>query len=98
MELSDFIAKSIAEVIKGLEKAETSAYAFGIRGDRGIEFDVAVRDKKTRRKAGGAKAGIGIVTLGGDTSKQDSDENVQRLRFTVYPKPIAKKKTSPKKK
>ena len=79
IELSEFIKKTIADVIKGLEEAETDKYKFGLYKDRGIEFDVAVVGKSSA----GAKAGLKIFSLGAGINKKITESNVHRIKFRV---------------
>lgn len=79
IELSDFIKKTIADVIKGLEEAETEKYKFGLYKDKGIEFDVAVVGKSST----GVKAGLKIFSIGTGVEKRISNSNVHRIKFRV---------------
>lgn len=79
IELSEFIKKTIADVIKGLEEAESERYKFTLYKDKGIEFDVAVVGKTST----GAKAGLKIFSIGAGASKNKTESNVHRIKFRV---------------
>ncbi len=89
MELKEFVAQTIQQIVDGVVTAQgqISAKEYNVcqMGQlQSIEFDVAVT--VSEGVSGGAGAGIaiaGILKLGVDGQTESASESVSRVRFTI---------------
>ena len=101
MDLENFIAESVRELIAGVRKGQELALKEGAiicprtEGYESVEFDVAVTattDKETKGKAGLRVCSVGV---GGEHSGEETHSTVTRVKFSVlvsYPLPPGKAK------
>jgi len=78
MELSDFIQKSLQEIVEAIEHSETKMHSFELAKDMGVEFDVAVSSGSSSR----VKSSITVLSARSRTA----EEKIHRLRFRLHPK------------
>jgi hypothetical protein len=87
MELSEFVQRTIQDVVKGVKDAIPFAEKGGARIAVGntcnIEFDVAVTTVEAGEKKGGAGIFIWAVGLGGQAKSEVSSSTVTRIKFPV---------------
>ena len=93
MELQDFIAETLKQIISGVRLAQESASELGAkinpRGGamvemRNVHFDVAVSTRKGGETKGGIDVFEGLVGAGGFQEQSDAaDSAMSRIKFSV---------------
>jgi len=94
MDLKNFIAKTITDIIAGLDdasnitKKKIGLYSTGKDNQRHIEFDVAVAVQDKNKINGGIEGGIKvleIIEIGakGKKAKETNNSSVSRIKFGV---------------
>lgn len=107
MELKEFIAKTILDIIEGIDSAsnhlrnknkEVGLYSTGKENQRHVEFDVAVTvsNKEGGSADGGGKINVVSVFQVGANAQltyEETDSTVSRIKFGVRINDINTKKT-----
>lgn len=93
MELQDFIAETLKEIISGVRRAQESAIDLGAkinpRGGsivemRNVQFDVAVSTSEGAEKKGGIGVFVGPVGSVGSQDQSDlASSSMSRIKFSV---------------
>ncbi len=93
MELQDFIAETLKEIISGVRRAQESAIALGAkinpRGGsivemRSVQFDVAVSTDEGTGEKGGIGVLVGPVgTVGSQNQSDVASSSMSRIKFSV---------------
>ena len=87
MNLSDFIATTITEIIKGVQKASEytskniGIYSSGNNNQRHVEFDIAVvvEDKNSQGREGGMN--LRVLEFNSQGKNEHRDSSVSRVKF-----------------
>ncbi|MFZ3080730.1 MAG: hypothetical protein WA109_13700 [Bellilinea sp.] len=109
MELKEFVAESIIQLIEGVKLAQVHAEdnnaLVAPRGNQkeinfgwkpqNIEFDVAVTTTDTAEGTGGAGIFVAALTLGGKVKGEISNQTLSHIKFTIpiYLQPQATSRT-----
>lgn len=92
MELREFIAKTLQQIIDGVSDVqEYAGERGGIIGDhprnsprtQNVEFDVAVTTQDGTQAKGGAGLFVGPVGIGTNLGSDRSNQSVSRIKFSV---------------
>jgi hypothetical protein len=93
MELQDFIAETLKEIISGVRRAQESAIELGAkinpRGGsivemRSVQFDVAVSTEEGIGEKGGIGVFVGPVgTVGSQNQSDVASSSMSRIKFSV---------------
>lgn len=92
--LSDFVSRTLSEIIKGVSDAQEYAKDTGaVIGPslaldykdrfKDVEFDVAVSSKEGEAAKGGLGVFLANVGIGGQVQADASREGTNRIRFSV---------------
>lgn len=93
MELKEFIKTALLDIVSGVNEANKISDRFQISsqyhsgkqiGGQDVEFDVAVANDTSERKAGKAGLGLSVVSLGGEISTDHRGRQLNRLRFKIF--------------
>ncbi|MEK7613136.1 MAG: hypothetical protein AAB449_03265 [Patescibacteria group bacterium] len=89
MELKDFITKVLSDIVNGVEAANRDAIREikldSSKGDRTVEFDIAVTAEDTLTTEGQAKVEVlSLISGGGGVEKEVKNSSVSRIKFGVY--------------
>ena len=93
MELHEFITKVLEDVSLGIKNANKSVEGqpftierYRRENERGyISFDVAVTTSNASEKGGGVGLHVQVLNIGANGSKQESQENYNRIKFFIIP-------------
>lgn len=106
MELQDFIAETLKEIISGVRRAQESAIELGAkinpRGGsivemRNVQFDVAVSTSEGAEKKSGISVFVGPVGSVGSQNQSDlMSSSMSRIKFSVPLKLPIQPKARPK--
>jgi hypothetical protein len=93
MELQDFIAETLKQIISGVRRAQESAIDLGAKVNprggsivemRNVHFDVAVSTSEGTEKKGSIGVSVGPVGSVGPQDQSDvASSSMSRIRFSV---------------
>jgi hypothetical protein len=92
MELKDFVAKTIAEIVQGVREAQQTVGPLGavvnprlLHGveSQSIDFDVQVSTSEGGKMKGGLGVFVGGFGAGAQSQSDSKEASAGRIRFTV---------------
>ena len=97
MELEEFVARTLEQLVQGVRKAQQKVLSLGaainpsseihsggaINEPRRIDFDVAVTASEEDSAGGTAKFSIKVLSLEGGAGATTSNSTVSRIKFNI---------------
>ena len=92
MELKDFVAQTLVQIVEGIDQANDSLSnksAFVVSSNiktyvSNVDFDVAINIQDSQSKTGGANIEVfSVLNIGGKGEKGLIDTSTNRIKFTL---------------
>jgi hypothetical protein len=92
MEIKDFVTETLVQINEAMEETrkrtnKTHWISLGVKGGKGINFNLAVTNSEGKESSKAGKAGLSIkvveAKLDGSSKITNASETVSRIEFTV---------------